>query len=96
MAKVEIELNYEGLSNLWKDPAIAQQCAEVAQAVKSKLGGSDDDYNVSSYIGQHRAGAALWVNSSRAIKDNLENNTVLKALGGVIPSSKISAGGSMK
>lgn len=84
--KVEIKINPEGLLELFKDPAIQEACVEVAEEVATMSG---KDYRASKWKGPNRAGAAVWINSEEAMQDNLENNTLLKKLGTVVPTNKI-------
>lgn len=86
MSNVKIEINQKGLLELFKDPAIKEACIEVANEVADVAG---DGYNVSKWTGPHRSGATVWCNTPEAIKDNLENNTMLKALGAAVPGDKI-------
>ena len=86
MGKVKIEINSEGLLELFKNPGIQGACIAVANEVAETAG---DGYNVSEWTGPHRAGAAVWCNSPSAIEDNLENNTLLKALSSSVSSGKI-------
>lgn len=86
MSKVEVEINYNGLLELFKTPEIQDACVSVADQVAGKAG---KDYNVSKWKGPHRAGATVWCDSAEAIRDNYDNNTLLKALGSVVPGDKI-------
>lgn len=88
MGKVEIEINPKGLKELFRSSAIQEICVEVANNVVKNTG-FEEGYNVSEWTGPHRAGATVWCNSKEAIKDNLENNTMLKALGSAVPANKI-------
>ena len=87
MGKVEVKINPAGILELFKSPGMRAACESAASAIKSSAGG--DGYNVSSYTGPNRAGAAVWINSREAMEDNYENNTLLKATGMVIPAGKI-------
>ena len=87
MGKVEVKINPAGILELFKSPGIKATCESAAESIKNNAGG--DGYNVSSYTGPNRAGAAVWVNSREAMEDNYENNTLLKATGMVIPAGKI-------
>lgn len=87
MGKVEVKINPAGILELFKSPGIKAACEAAAESIKNNASG--DGYNVSSYIGPNRAGAAVWINSREAMEDNYENNTLLKATGMVIPAGKI-------
>ena len=87
MGTVKIELNPKGLQELFRSTGMRAACESAASAIKSSAGG--DGYNVSFYTGPNRAGAAVWVNSREALEDNYKNNTLLRAVGSVIPAGKI-------
>ena len=87
MGTLKIELNSKGMQELFRSPSMRAACESAASAIKNSAGG--DGYNVSSYTGPNRAGAAVWINSREAMEDNYENNTLLKATGMVIPAGKI-------
>lgn len=78
MAKVKIKLNSAGVRELLKDPAIAKQCQDVAINTALKCG---DGYEVQERRYPERTGAVILAVTSEAQRDNLENNTMLKALG---------------
>ncbi len=86
MGKVEVEINYNGLLELLKNPAVQKNCIEVANKIADVAG---DGYNVSEWKGPHRAGATVWCDGPEAIRDNLDNNTFLKAVGAAVPADKI-------
>lgn len=88
MSKVKVELNSSGMIRLFKDANIQAVCRNVAESVARNTG-MEDGYNVSTWVGPFRAGATVWCDSPEATKDNLENNTMLKALGSVVPNEKI-------
>lgn len=87
MGTLKIELNSKGMQELFRSSGMRAACESAASAIKNSAG--RDGYNVSSYTGPNRAGAAVWVNSREAMEDNYENNTLLKATGMVIPAGKI-------
>ena len=94
MAKqIEVEINYKGLLELFRSDEMQGICVEAAEAVadaaRGMAGIDEGGYNVSEYRGPHRAGAAVWCNSLEARRDNSKNNTLLKAVGSVIPADKI-------
>lgn len=83
---VEIEINRKGLYELLKEPEIQKKCIEVGNKT-AKVAGKG--YNVSEWTGPNRTGATVWCNTPDAIKDNLENNTFLKAVYATVPANKI-------
>lgn len=77
--KVEIELISAGVRELLQSDEIREYCEELAQGVASRAG---DGYEVDSMVGKTRANASVYAATKEANRDNLENNTLLKALGG--------------
>ena len=78
MSKVEIKLNSPGVRELLKCSEIAAACEEQARAVAGRAG---DGYVVEQRSYAERTGFAVVADSSKAKRDNLKNNTLLKALG---------------
>lgn len=79
MSKVEIELNSAGIRELLKSAEIQGYCEELARGVASRAG---DGYEVDTMVGKTRVNASVYAATKEANKDNLKNNTLLKALGG--------------
>lgn len=79
MAKVEIVLNPAGVRELLKSDDIMQICKEHANRAVSALG---DGYAVNTYVGANRVNAEVSAETFLARRDNMKNNTILKALGG--------------
>lgn len=79
MSNVKIELNSAGIQELLKSPEIKGYCEELAHGVASRAGSG---YEVDSMVGKTRANAMVKAATFKAYRDNLENNTLLKALGG--------------
>ena len=77
--KVEIELISAGIRELLQSDEIRGYCEELAHGVASRAG---EGYEVDSMVGKTRANASVYAATREANKDNLENNTLLKALGG--------------
>lgn len=80
MADIKIELNRAGVAELMKSPEMAGLCESLAQKAAGSLG---DGYEVSTYVGRTRVNASIHAVSYEARKDNMQNNTLLKALGSV-------------
>lgn len=79
MAKVRFELNHKGVIELMKSPEMTAICKEYADNAQSMLG---DGYIVTTYPGKTRTNASIYAESDEAKRENLEDNTILKALGG--------------
>lgn len=79
MAKrVEFELDIKGLRELMKGPEMQAALDEAGAAVASAAGG---DYGYRTHVASYVAITNVFPESKEAAKDNLENNTLLKALG---------------
>lgn len=77
--RVEIELNSAGIRELLKSYEIKSYCEELARGVAGRAG---DGYAVDSMVGKTRANASVYADTKEANRDNMKNNTLLKALGG--------------
>ena len=76
--KLRIELNSAGVRELLKSPEIMQACRTQAQRIAGRAG---DGYEISEYTGKKRVNVSVHAASEKAYKDNLKNNTLLKAVG---------------
>lgn len=70
-------LNYSGVAELMKSPAMVDLLREKAKSIQDKAG---DGYEISSFVGKNRANVSVKTKSRKAIKDNNKNNTLLKAM----------------
>ncbi len=77
--KIRFELNRAGVRELLKSKEAETVCLEYANAISARAG---DGYEVDTYIGKNRVNASVMAATYKARKDNYENNTLLKALGG--------------
>lgn len=77
MSKVKIKLNYAGVGALLKSDEMTAHLRTIAQGVQSRAG---DGYVVTTYKGKTRANASVYAESAQARRDNLQNNTLLRAL----------------
>lgn len=77
MGKVQVELNSEGVRELLRSPEMAAICQAQARAIAGRAGSG---YSVSTYTGTTRANASVRAETQEAIRDNLKNNTLLKAV----------------
>ena len=80
MAKnVHIELNSDGIVELLKSNEIMGVLKEQGQGMLSRLG---EGYAMSEYNkGKSRANVSVYAETQEARRDNLNNNTLLKAVG---------------
>lgn len=76
--KVTIKLNSEGVRSLLRSEEMLTVCEQYANQVGARLGSG---YEVSTYVGTNRVNASVTAVSDSAKKDNLDNNSLLKAVG---------------
>ena len=83
MGKVRFELNMPGLNELMKGPEMQSVLQEKGQQVKDNAQGMcpGGEYQTRTVTGRWIAATFVSVENYEAIKDNYENNTLLKALG---------------
>lgn len=79
MANLKVELNHEGIRDMLRSPEAKAICEKQAKDVQSRLG---EGYVVSSYTGEGRVNASVLAESDKAKRDNMKNNTILKAMRG--------------
>lgn len=78
MSKVKIELNRAGVRALLRSDEMAALLRKKADAAAARCG---DGYEAGSYLMPTRAVARVGAVSAAARQQNLENNTILRALG---------------
>lgn len=78
MANVLIKLNDDGIREILKSDEVMSELRSHAQKVLNSAG---DGYAISEYKGKTRGNVSVYANTKEAYKDNLENNTLLKAVG---------------
>lgn len=79
MSKVKFELNRSGVKELLRSQGALNVCKGYADAACGRAG---DGYEVTTYVGRNRVNASVHASTYEARKDNYENNTLLKSLGG--------------
>ena len=77
MAKFRLELNREGVRELLKSPEMAAVCRQHADQIAARAG---EGYEVTTYTGKNRVNASVHVATKEAYRDNLKNNTLIKAV----------------
>ena len=80
MSKVRFKKNSAGIREMLQSPEAESLVMEYATAIQSRAG---DGYEASVIIGKYRARASVFAATPEARRDNYENNTLLKARGGV-------------
>ena len=75
--KIRVELNSEGVRELLRSAEMEAICKQQAQEIKNRVG---DGYIVTTYTGRNRVNASVYAVTDQAKRDNLKNNTLLKAV----------------
>ena len=76
--KVQIKLNRAGVQALLRSNEIGEAVKIQANRVLGKAG---DGYAVKHKVGKNRQIYTVYADTYKAAKDNLDNNTLLKAVG---------------
>lgn len=74
---VKVELNSDGVRELLQSAEMSAICREHAQAIAGRAG---DGYTVTTFLGATRVNASVITGTEEAARDNLKNNTLLKAV----------------
>lgn len=75
--KFTFELNSAGVRELLKSSAMKNICQSHAQKIATRAG---TGYEVDTYTGSNRVNASVGTATAEAYRDNLKNNTLLKAV----------------
>ncbi len=78
MSKTRFKLNRAGVKELLKSKEMEGILLEYGNVIVAKCGG--DGYETSSFTGKNRSNVSVRASTRKSIKDNLENNTLLKAV----------------
>ena len=79
MANLRFELNREGVRDLLRSKEMMNVCQEYANNALGKLG---DGYEVTTHTGTNRVNAQVAAVTYAAKKENLSDNTIIKAVFG--------------
>ncbi|WP_247938739.1 hypothetical protein [Streptococcus anginosus] len=74
---MKFKLNRAGVADLMKSGAMQIVLNKHASNIKNRCG---DGYEQDVYVGRNRANAMVSAKTTKAKKDNLKNNTLLKAV----------------
>ena len=77
MSKTKFKLNSSGVGQLLKSSEMQNVLSEHATNIRNRC---CDGYEQDVFVGQNRANAAVKATSYKAKKDNMKNNTLLKAV----------------
>lgn len=77
MSKMKFKLNRAGVANLMKSAEMQNILTQQASEIKNRCG---DGYEQDIYVGKNRANAMVTAKTHKAKRDNLKNNTILKAV----------------
>ena len=77
MSKLRVELNRAGVRELMRSDAMLQICSQHANATAGSLG---DGYEVTTRVGKNRVNAEVAAVTAAARRENLETNSILRAL----------------
>lgn len=77
MSKAKIVLNRAGVREMLRSNEMLGICKEYADHAVNRLGSG---YEVTTYTGKNRVNAAVETATYRAMRDNMQNNSILKAL----------------
>lgn len=79
MVKIKIQLNLDGLFELMNSPEITETLEELGNTAMSRLG---EGYEISTFHGATRANVGIRAATQGTWQDQLENNTIMKAVFG--------------
>jgi len=74
-----IRWNHRAFEQIRRDPAVANELRKEADKIADRAG---EGYLAVDGNGRTRSRAAVVTSNAEAIRDNAENNTLLRALGG--------------
>ena len=77
MDKMKFKLNSDGVRELLKSQGMQSVLNEKATGIKNRCG---EGYTQDVYVGKNRANAMVKAETYQAKRDNLKNNTILKAV----------------
>lgn len=77
MANMKFKLNRSGVASLMKSEAMQGVLEEKATAIRYRAG---EGYKQDTFVGKTRANAMVYADTYQAKKDNMKNNTLLKAV----------------
>ena len=77
MSDIKFKLNRAGVAELMKSAPMQNVRAQYASDIQSRCG---DGYVKDIHVGKNRANEMVSPKNNKAKKDNMKNNTLLKAV----------------
>lgn len=77
MANFRVVLDREGVRALLRSPQVLALCRGYAASAQARCG---KGYKMDTRTGKNRVNAMVWASTRAAVRDNAQNNTLLKAL----------------
>lgn len=77
MSKVRVELNSAGIREMLRSEEMQALLGEKAAEIAGRCGSG---YESDTHMTPGRAVASVFTDSAEAVKDNLDNNTILRNL----------------
>lgn len=77
--KVKVVLNSDAVRGLLQSSEMRSICKSLADGIANRAGSG---YEVTVYTGRTRVNASVLAATSEAKRDNMKNNTLLKAVKG--------------
>ena len=77
MSKMKFKLNSSGVRQLLQSAQMQTVLEQQASAIRNRAG---IGYRQDTYVGKNRANAMVWADTHQAKRDNMKNNTLLKAV----------------
>lgn len=77
MSKMKFKLNSSGVRQLLQSDQMQTVLEQQASAIRNRAG---IGYKQDTYVGKNRANAMVWADTHQAKRDNMKNNTLLKAV----------------
>ena len=77
MSKMKFKLNSSGVRQLLQSAQMQTVLEQQASAIRNRAGVG---YKQDTYVGKNRANAMVWADTYQAKRDNMKNNTLLKAV----------------
>ena len=77
MSKTRIVLVSNGVKEMLKSKQIEEFCLEQAKQIQQRAG---EGYGIDTHVGKTRVNASVFPNTAKSIRNEKENNILLKSL----------------